>query len=427
MGAGATDLWGLQDMPADWPVLVWPGTAQIDQDLYAHIAQAGIMLVWVQGDLDARFQFSYYGRFPKFCVSGDMRTPSLDAWTGFGPLEPVQVLGTIHCRHYFYYAAEDDGDTRLPKLGRVHTPLAFLWYVQCAAPLALDHETVVFLFGDADVCHAQANTLRHPTLVWHECIHALGDTFYGVPEADWHNTVEWNTDAIAQALARGESIWREGFAPQTLLPWRKGHLLAKAGDVAAAWTAYGEALKAAPGFGLVAGAMGRLLYRRGALRQALPFLQQAQALFPQRQTGIADDSVGFLALCLLYLGQAQAGRNVAEAEIHRLENDDAKLGARRALLEIALVQGDLATAQSLLAVMQPGNLTYFNTTLWLRGLWHWKTAQQGGPDAAGNRREAERLRADVASRSPALDLDYAVHGNLRALLPRDCVVDWPGA
>ena len=80
--------------------------------------------------------------------------------------------------------------------------------------------------------------------------------------------------------------------------------------------------------------MGKLLCQAKAWEQALPILQRAHALFPKRQVGLADGSVYPLVLTLFQLGQAQQAHDVAQAELVRLVDDEARGPSQRALAHI---------------------------------------------------------------------------------------------
>ena len=440
----------IYDEPQLQAVLVVPASSRVDSALLKRLSDAGISTLWVQGDAHWTAGFSY-GRC--IHVSGDVLAEriALDASYPY-----LQVLGQIRCQYLMEYSAEDDGMTRTPHGYRISAPYAFFWFVKLKPPLQLSPDAVVFLLSDWDYSLKLSRACAQPLLIWHECVYALRDDLYGVPEQEWHDAPEWKVDAIHQALARGESIWRAGFDPAALAPWRQGKAYAKAGEPRLAWLAQRQALQLAPGFAPAACALGQLMYQQGALAQALPYLQQAHALFPKRQTAIEDSSAYYLALCLLYLGHSDEARQVAEHEIARASTDEAAQWSRRSLAEIALVQGDLDIAQTALEALAQGGLAHNASVLWLQGLWHFRKAQPaadqsahstekkpglvqrllGGKSAsrqstAGDQADhrhhsqlARELLAKAIARNAAFDLPYENHGTLRAMVKPDTALDW---
>ncbi|WP_028602154.1 hypothetical protein [Ottowia thiooxydans] len=408
-----------EDLSDDALVLVMPTDVQLDREQMTALAESGVDVLWVQGSLHAQELPGWRA----VCVSGDLLMPELHV----SPHTVLQVLGTIECQHLLVYMAEDDEVTREPVLGHVKTPLAIFWFVRCDEPLVLSSDTVIMLMAQWDACEELVHAMPNPMLLWHECIYALRDELYGVPEADSYDEPMWRTDRLTQYKNEGKSIWRDGFDPAALAPWRQGVALQEAAEPEQAWMAHRQAVALAPGFSPALAAMGRILFEQGAVQQALPYLQRAHATFPKQQTAFKDASAYYLSLSLLYQGQADEAREVAQVELNRLNEDmdTERAEMQRVLLEIALVQGRLAEAEQRLQTLQGTNWAEKGSVHWLRGLWNWRLSQRPGEAAQAHLAQAEEAHRTAMGKNEVFDLAYAAHAHLRAVNPAEHQSDWP--
>ncbi len=407
----------------DTPVLVMPHDVHLTTALRNGIKEAGIGLLWAQANLVAEVSFTGDWVQLPCCISGELHADALRV----DIFASLQVLGAVRCRHLLDYSAQDDEVTWRPSLRQVHTPLAFFWFVRCDAPLVLPPDAVIFILATWDECEELVHTMPNPMLIWHECMHALRDELYGVPEDEGDDGPEWRFDRIEQRLNAGESIWRDGFDPAALAPWRQGKALQAAKEPELAWMAFRQAVALAPGFSPALASMGRILFDEGAVQQALPYLQRAHAAFPKQQTAFEDESAYYLSLSLLYAGQADEARDVAQAEQARLSDDlvGAQAQLQRVLLEINLAQGRLAEAEQNLQALQGTAWANYGSVHWLRGLRHWHMAQQAGEDEAVHLAQAESERVIALGKNALFDLAYAAHTNLRAVKRPEHRLDWP--
>ena len=398
------------------PILKITGDARIFSGFHEQLFAAGLYRVWVSGDLYLQEPIHWPYSLNTFYVEGNVFSQTLALSSD---RDHVTVQGHIHATQLATYYASDDGDTRQPQGHHLRTPLLFLWFVDFAPPLILSPETVVFAVGDFEELTQQSLETDQPMLIWHECAYALRDELYEQIEEPWYNNILWKTEEMGQLLSNGESIWREGFTPEAIQPWRAGQRHLQGRQTKEALQQFNLALQLAPGFAPAAQGAGEMLFRSGAYQQALPYLQQAHALFPKYQTAMADPSVYYLTHSLDFLGLHDEAIAIAQAELARTSNQSASVEAHQYLAGYWLSHDQLEKAEA--SVTALSRELDSGISMWLTGLWHHKLAQrEADPTSASeHRKQAENSFQCAISKGAVLaKFPYDSHDSLRAIWPK---------
>lgn len=381
-----------------------------------------VEVVYLQGDYtldgswDEALDFSWWGR--RFLlVEGNLR---INKGSNFSPWVmgdihadvlsmdgELQCMGTVHVKHYAYLYAEDHEVNRPGPSLTLNTPYLFSWFYSIS-DLTLSRDTLVFLLSDWDYSHD--SDLPGTVIPWHEARFVLRDDLQYLVEETWHDSALWPLDRIREAMARGESILREGVTVAGIQTCKQAADAERMDDSRLAWLYYREAARLAPGYYPAVYNMGRRMEDVGADEQALPYLERAAALYPVVQSCLLNEAAFEAIITACWLGQVERAGDTLD--LHIPHNQHYKM--RRARAEVFLMTGYLEEARrDLEAVLQKEE--DYGTALWLRGLVAWKL---------GKRDEALEWQQRAMARHDVYAASYETHQCAAFLRENKTTVDW---
>ncbi|NHZ99624.1 tetratricopeptide repeat protein [Massilia sp. CCM 8734] len=327
------------------------------------------------------------------------------------------VGGRVHARYYAVLEADDGAFMVTPAAIRLDTPYVFSWYYR-VDELELPPETVVFLMDDGE--YAATLDLPNPVFPYHDCVYVLRPGLAGEATSYGSDRIDWEIHAIEAALARGKSIFIDGFSLACMPSMR----LARAELAARAWPAAFAAYRAAailsPAYYEAWLGMGNALMGAGAFAQAIAFYRRASDLFPSRQRGLRNDAANQGAACALVCRQADVARELATLSIEHLRD----MGGDRHLLgqafnlraEAHLMAGELERARADLA-SQVSYQPDMASAHWLLGLYHYKRSEHA---------QALAAHAMAVARNEGFARYYDAADSLAFLYKEPVVADWDG-
>ncbi|MFB9240083.1 tetratricopeptide repeat protein [Massilia antarctica] len=306
----------------DVRLLLITGNVSIDEAFLLGAPRDGWSHIAVDGDLHiaGRTSCEDYdsGMNRVYFVSGDLYVGSVNLTNM--PSNTVAGHIVAHCA---WLSADDDCAMRTAPELRVHARFLFAWFYSID-DLTICPDAVIFILGNGKYCADLR--LPNPSFQWHEDIHVLDEPFVYIVQREGSDAPGWVAGAIEAALARGESIFRDGFDIACYPYHRAAQAQADADDQRAAYLLHKKTAAIAPGFYEAWLGMGDALFQVGAYRQARAAYRTAATLFPADQTGLVNLAFNYASLCALYLDQfdeaiAMANMSVAHNRDAEYEND----------------------------------------------------------------------------------------------------------
>ncbi|MDH0895750.1 MULTISPECIES: hypothetical protein [unclassified Pseudomonas] len=366
-------------------------------------AQETTPLLVVIGDL------TFAGDPPECVVTGDLACDGFFHHSDSNRL----VGGKISARHYAAFFGGDDETLHRGFQGTLDTPLAFFWFHDWR-DIRLPDDCVVSFVCDG---HHFEEPDPAAWFYWSEDLLALRPELCYSPGCWSSDEPHWNFAAIRKTLEAGESLFVDGFDPACLPLVRQAADHFRQRQFKEAFLASKAALELSPGYMRPWRDAGLALYRADALEQAIPYLERAAALMPERYPTLQNEAVDDLALCALRLGDLERTIDLTSSSLERITHDrDKRLKAvlyrvrgearlRRSELEPA--REDLAKAADL-----HWNSAFY---LWLAGLACHKLG-----DAKG----AKQYRGQAARLDAQYDRDFAGHAGSDFRYNPPGRVDW---
>lgn len=392
-----TDDWDAEDLESV-EVIYLKGNHCLDEhwDRALDHAYWGRRYLLVDGDLHLEDDTHFH-----YWVTGDVHGDVLHLYDG------IQCLGTMHARQFAYLYAEDDTRMCNEPVVRLATPYLFSWFYG-VDELTLTEDTLVFLLADWDYSHS--SDLPGTVIPWHEARFVLRDELQSQVAKDWDDRALWDLGKIGAALARGESILRDGVTLASLRPDEQAGQAVQMQDWRLAWCYYRATSEAAPGSFLALYHMGNCYANVGAYAQGLSCMERAAACYPKVQPNLLNEAAFSAAVWACWLDQPEHALEILAQ--HMPYNRHYKL--LRARAEALLMMGRLDEAlQDLDGVLQQDK--HYGPALWLRGKVAWL---QGLQD------EATLWQDQAATRDARLKADFATHGNTAFWGLPPVHVDW---
>ncbi len=332
-----------------------------------------------------------------FLVTGELRCDSIN-------LDESRMFpddARVFARHWARVFAEDHEASRQAPIVRLQAPYVFCWFYQLDN-IDLAPETVVFILSDWDYSHNL--DLPNPMFRWQEALYALRGECAGWVSNPNSDEIPWCLEGASRLLAKGQSLFIDGFTLQSLPYKVTGDECLTAGDPQRAYLAHRHASALSPSYYCPWFGMGEALYAAGAYEQALPHYRHAAALFPPGQPGLVNDAANCASLCAIRTRRLDEAVEFATLAIENnreyLETEDyqskACAPAYRMRGEALHLMGrhDEALTDLRRAVALDER---HGTALWLLGL----LCQH-----SGDANEAERLRQEAIGRDAAYDVVY---------------------
>lgn len=280
------------------------------------------------------------------------------------------VGGRILARLYASLEADDGAFMVAPAAVSLATPYVFSWYYR-VDELGLPPKSVIFLMDDGE--YAATLDLPNPVFPYHECVFVLRPELARPAVSATSDRVAWEIAAIGAALARGESIFIDGFTLDCIPSMRMATAAMAASSWSIAFAHYRTAAALSPAYYPAWLGMGRALFAAGAFAQAIAFLHKASGLFPVQQRGLRNEAANLGAACALRCRQLDLARELATLSIEHLQDsgfDSYLLGqALNLRAEALLLAGDLERARADLA-SQMRYQPELGSAHWLLGLYH---------------------------------------------------------
>ncbi|MCE3604201.1 tetratricopeptide repeat protein [Massilia sp. P8910] len=355
----------------DVRLLLITGNVSIDEALLVSTAREGWTHIAVDGDLhlEGRTTSDAYdcGMKRVYFVSGDLHAGSVDLTS----IPSNTVAGRIVAQCAWLSADDDCAMRTAPEL-RVHARFLFAWFYSID-DLTIGPDAVIFILGNGNYCADLR--LPNPSFQWHEDIHVLAEPFVYIVQREGSDAPGWVTGAIEAALARGGSIFRDGFDIACYPYHRAAQAQAEADEQRAAYLLHKKTAAIAPGFYESWLGMGGALFQAGAYRQALAAYRTAASLFPADQTGLVNLAFNYASLCALYLEQFDQAIELASMSVaHNREaesENDAFGYAYRCRAEAYLLAGRME--QAFADLEEAIRLDrHDSATQWLMGLLHYQ-------------------------------------------------------
>lgn len=340
--------------------------------------------IYAEGDTrlnqaDYRQLRETYGYFAPLAVNGNLQVEGrfysntlvngdLLCDTFFGGEGISQVKGTIFARHHAAFIAEDHEVLRKAETMRLSTPYIFSWFYDVSA-IELPEEAVVFLL--CDYSGYKDMGLTNPHFFWQDDVFVLKPELCYRVGSRYSDALYWNFDAMSKMQEAGQSLFIEGFSIASLPICQEASRLHQLKQYREAFDLYCQVILLSPLYYLGWVNAGNALFLSGAYEQAIPYLEKASGLFPQRQKDLNNRAADLAALCCVRLRRLDEAMRWADFSIESSrdnKHDTAQLYfAYRIRGEVWLLQDEWEKARADLE--QAVNMNYNNGSVnWLMGL-----------------------------------------------------------
>ena len=344
------------------------------------------------------------GRFTSnTLVNGDLHCDTFYGGEGIS-----LVKGTIFARHHAAFIAEDHEVLRQAETMRLNTPYIFSWFYDLSA-IKFPEETVIFLLCDYGGYKDMGLTNLH--FFWQDDVFVLKPGLCYKVGSRYSDALYWNFDAISKMQEAGQSLFIEGFNISSLSICQQASRLHQLKQYREAFDLYSQVILLSPLYYVGWVNAGNALFLSGAYEQAIPYLEKAAGLFPQRQKELNNRAADLAALCCVRLRRLDEAIRWADFSIEssRDNRDDrAQLYfAYRIRGEVWVLQGEWEKARADLE--QAVNMNYNNGSAnWLMGLvYHHQ----------GNAKKAKEYH-DLAQKAGAkFAAAYDTHGHTDFVYP----------
>ncbi|NHZ82395.1 hypothetical protein F2P44_24380 [Massilia sp. CCM 8695] len=276
-----------------------------------------------------------------FAVSGDLYCNWLGidkAWASFS------VCGRVFASDCVFVSASDEGWMLDLPATRIDTPLLFLWNYK-PDNIDLNPDAVMFVLG----FEWWGSTLPNRCYAHQQMIHVIDSRF--LKPFTCINTEEdiWDSRAIINALAAGESIYRAGVDLRCEQAMDAAGAAMASADFRLGHVRYKQAATMSPAYYPATMGMADAMRAGQAYAQAFDLYLEASKLFPLEQTGLVNEALNAAARFALRLGRLELAHELATQSIDFTQvsnwNDQPLAQAYWIRGEASIAQGDFAAAE----------------------------------------------------------------------------------
>ncbi|HEX6428354.1 MAG TPA: tetratricopeptide repeat protein [Niastella sp.] len=328
-----------------------------DQKMLLRDHPSGARVMAVKGNLELTG-----GSRDNLYISGDLHCNAY--YQGY----EQRIGGTIFARHYACFSGEDHEILHTTYPCKVNTPYLFAWFFDIGSFIASD-KTVAFVM--CNYTDYQKMELSNPHFYWQEDIYVLKPEMCYEVESRFYDSIYWNLDNIRKALEQGQSIFIEGFDINSWAQYKKAQEYIQARQKQEAFACHRKAMELSPNWYRVWLDAGQLLFNEGAYEQALPYLEKAVDLFPQKHKNINNRAADLYALAQTRLRRLDNAIEMATYSIESSKanpyDEDRRYFAYRIRGEAYVLKGEWDAARADLE--QAVNMAWDNGSAnWLLGL-----------------------------------------------------------
>lgn len=333
----------------------------------------------------------------------------------FGYGEWVLVQGKIKAKYYATFIAGDHEVLVNTTSLRLETPYVFSWFYNLGE-VEMAPGTNVMLVCDGSALRPMG--LRDPYYFWEESAFVLKPAFCYLVDCYYSDALYWNFNAIETALQEGKPIFIDGFTPDSMPFYREAHRQMSQKNYKEAYWLFQKAAELSPNFYYTLHYMGFCLYRASAYEQAMPVLERAAKLFPEKCKGLPNQAADYFALSALRLNKPALALEWSNFSIEGSRNnkmDGKKLWiAWRARGEAHLMLGNLEAAKADLEKALEFNFEG-GAAHWLLGLAYHRL---------GNEKQSKKHHQLAIKLNHQLTADYATYSDTVFLQAPPTTVNW---
>ncbi|CAA9199178.1 tetratricopeptide repeat protein [Flavobacterium collinsii] len=238
----------------------------------------------------------------------------------------LRVKGKITARYFVSFLAEDHEVLWTTSKLKIETPYVFSWFYDLSN-IKLNRDAIVFILCDGS--DYQKMAFKNPCFFWHSEIFVLKpELLYPIYYGAVDDSPIWNFDMISQTLQKDESIFIEGFNPDSLLLEEQAKEYTRLQRSKEAFAIRKQQLALSPAYYDPYFRAGILLFNTGAYEQAIPYLDTAANLFPDKFKNLSNQAADFTALARIRLRQLDeavkwADFSIGDKKTDRDKNKDA--------------------------------------------------------------------------------------------------------
>lgn len=355
----------------------------------------------VKGNLTLEGHF--YTGYNKLWVSGNLYCDSLTN------AESFRVKGKIIARYYVTFLADDDEVLRRTSKLKIETPYIFSWYYDLSN-ITLNRDAIVFIVCDKD--DYEEMTLKNFCFFSFSVIFAVKPELLNAIYDSNDDSGIFNFDRLDETLQKGESIFIEGFDPNSLLLEQQAVEYEGLKRYKEAFAIRKQQLKLSPAYYTFWYDAGTLLFNLGAYEQAIPYFDKAANLFPEEFKIFGNNAPVFSAFARIRLGQVDEALKWADFSIDN--NNDIRSFSYRVRAEAYILNEDWDKAKADLDIALKLKHDHA-TSNWLMGLvyHHFGDAQN------------EQKHHELAKKADkTLEANYQTHRNTDFYYKTAIKVDW---